>query len=262
MGNLDASQADQIKLRLPRFPRIKSEDQYGGQRGHVLTLVKNELLKHGFSDQEISGGGLKVVTTFTRNAMDAAKQGVADQRPRGLKGLHIGVASVDPKTGALKGFYAGQDYLKSQINYATAGGRFAGSAFKPFALAAGINDGYSLKSTFQGNSPYVYPNGTDKVVNEGPGDGNDYGAAIPLTTATEQSVNTAFVDLTESMDNGPKKILDMAVKMGVPRHRARPRAGRGHLARLGHDQPGRHGQLLRHDRRRRHGRRSGTSSTR
>ncbi|MEO5710564.1 MAG: transglycosylase domain-containing protein [Nocardioidaceae bacterium] len=216
MGNLESSKADQAKARLPTFPKIKSEDQYGGQRGHVLALVKNELLRNGFSDQEISGGGLRVTTTFTRNAMDAAKAGVAAQRPKGLKGLHVGAASVDPATGALKGFYAGQDYLKSQINYATRAAGSPGSAFKPFALAAGIDDGYSLKSTFQGNSPYVYPNGRDKVVNEGPGGGNDYGAAIPLTTATTESVNTAFVDLTESMDNGPEKIKVMAVKMGVP----------------------------------------------
>ena len=85
---------------------------------------------------------------------------------------------------------------KSQINYATRTAGSPGSAFKPFALAAGIDDGYSLKSTFSGNSPYTYPNGRDKVVNEGPGDGNDYGSAIPLTTATEESVNTAFVDIT------------------------------------------------------------------
>ncbi len=157
-----------------------------------------------------------MTTTFTRNAMDAAAQAVREQKPKGLKGLHIGVASVDPRTGALKGFYGGQDYLKSQINYATRAAGSPGSAFKPFALAAGIDDGYSLTSTFDGNSPYVFPNGRDKVVNEGPGDGNDYGSAISLTKATEESVNTAFVDLTQSMENGPQKILDMAVKMGVP----------------------------------------------
>jgi membrane peptidoglycan carboxypeptidase len=90
-----------------------------------------------------------------------------------------------------------------------------GSAFKPFALAAGIADGYSLRSAFQGDSPYVFPDGRT-VVNEGPNGGNDYGARISLLTATEQSVNTAFVDLTESMGNGPQKIKEMAVKMGVP----------------------------------------------
>ena len=55
------------------------------------------------------------------------------------------------------------------------------------------------------------------VVNEGPGDGNDYGAAITLIKATEESVNTAYVDLTQRMDDGPQKILDMAVDMGIPK---------------------------------------------
>ena len=44
-----------------------------------------------------------------------------------------------------------------------------GSAFKPFALAAGLEDGYSLKDTFDGNSPYDVPRRPDKVRNEGTG---------------------------------------------------------------------------------------------
>ena len=56
------------------------------------------------------------------------------------------------------------------------------------------------------------------MVNEGSGDGNDYGSAISLIKATEDSVNTAYADLTESLPEGPKKILDMAVDMGIPRN--------------------------------------------
>jgi membrane peptidoglycan carboxypeptidase len=214
-GDLTADQAGRFSARLPDFPRVRTQDQYGGQRGHVLTMVKKELLAKGFDEQEISGGGLKVTTTFTRKAMRAAAAAVEKERPKGLKKLHVAVASVDPRTGALKGVYGGQDYLESQINWAVAGGS-PGSAFKPFALSAAIDDGYSLRSTFDGNSPYFFPNGKDKVVNEGPGDGNDYGSAITLTQATVESVNTAYVDMTQAMDNGPKKIMDMAIKMGVP----------------------------------------------
>jgi membrane peptidoglycan carboxypeptidase len=213
-GDITQEQSDRIGARIPRVATASNEDQYGGQRGHMLTLVRKQLVAHGFSDEEINGGGLKVTTTFTRNAMDAAAAAVRDQAPK-LKKLHVAVASVDPQTGALKGMYAGQDYLKSQINWALAGGS-PGSAFKAFALAAGLEDGYSLRSTFDGNSPYTLPDGTTQVVNEGSGGGTDYGSAISLLTATEQSVNTAYVDLTESMDNGPQKIKDMAVAMGIP----------------------------------------------
>ncbi|MCW2679110.1 MAG: ponA1, partial [Frankiales bacterium] len=50
------------------------------------------------------------------------------------------------KSGALLGFYAGQDYLASQLNWAVLGGS-PGSAFKPFALAAALKAGFSLKDT-------------------------------------------------------------------------------------------------------------------
>ena len=214
-GDLSATKADRLKQHLPKFPKVVTQNQYAGQKGFMLNLVRKQLIAKGFSDQEISGGGLRVTTTFTRNAMDAAAKAVHDQKPKGLKKLHVAVASVDPRTGALLGMYGGQDYLKSQLNWATAGGS-PGSAFKPFALAAGLRDGYSLKSTFDGNSPYHFPGSSATVVNEGSNGGNDYGAKISLLTATEQSVNTAFVDLTESMDNGPQKIKETAVKMGIP----------------------------------------------
>ena len=81
--------------------------------------------------------------------------------------------------------------------------------------AAALKAGFSLKDTFDGNSPFTFEDGSE-VVNEGEGTGNNYGSAISLTTATEQSVNTAYSDLTESLPNGPKDILKMAVAMGIP----------------------------------------------
>ncbi len=214
-GDITTEEADRAKRSLPKFPKIRTEDRFGGQKGHMMALVKKELIREGFDDQEISGGGLRVTTTFTRKAMRAAEDAVKAQKPKGLKKLHVAVASVDPANGALRGMYGGQDYLDSQLNWAASGSQ-PGSAFKPFALAAGIKDGFSLKSTFEGNSPYEFPDGT-KVVNEGPGDGNDYGAAIPLTKATEESVNTAYIDLTFQMDDGPQKVLEMARALGIPK---------------------------------------------
>ena len=215
MGNLDAADADKYTGQLPKLGKATTSNMFGGQRGFMLTMVKAELQRLGFDETDIDSGGLRVETTFTKKAMKAAEDGVLAERPGGLKKLHVATASVDVKTGALMGFYAGQDYLDSQLNWAKLGSS-PGSAFKPFALAAGLKAGFSLKSTFDGNSPYAFDNG-DQVVNEGPGNGNDYGSAISLTTATEQSVNTAYSDLTEALPNGPEDILDMAVDLGIPR---------------------------------------------
>ena len=215
-GALDASQADKYHGKLPRLGKPKTSNMYAGQRGFMLKMVRDELHRIGFDDTQIDSGGLRVETTFTRNAMKASEQGVLDQRPQGLKKLHVASASVDVKTGALRGFYAGQNYLESQLNWARLGSS-PGSAFKPFALSAGIKGGFSLKDTFDGNSPYEYKEGGGQVVNEGGGDGTDYGSAISLTKATEDSVNTAYADLTDSLPDGPQKVLNTAVSMGIPR---------------------------------------------
>jgi membrane peptidoglycan carboxypeptidase len=178
----------------------------------VLQMVKKELLRLGFSEQEINGGGLEVTTTFTEKAMDAALEGMKEARPEGYgyKNLHVAVATVEPGTGAVRGIFAGQDYLESQINWAVAGGQ-AGSTFKPFAVAAGIKDGFSLKDSFDGSSPYAMPDGS-----EFENQGNVSYGPVSLLKATEDSINTAFIDLTLSMDDGPEKIIDSAVDMGIP----------------------------------------------
>jgi membrane peptidoglycan carboxypeptidase len=214
--NITADQAAQAERRLPVFPPIKAESRNAGQRGHMLKLVRDELHGLGYSDQEIDRQGLRVTTTFTDKAMKAAEEGALEQRPDGFgdKELHIGVASVEPGTGALRGFYGGQDFLDSQINWAATGG-MVGSTLKPLTVATALENGFSLEDSFEGNSPFVFPDGLD-VVNEGGGGGTDYGAAVDLVYATEQSINTAFVDMSNSIPDGPQKILDTANKVGIP----------------------------------------------
>lgn len=228
VGDISAERAEKAQRRLPEFPEIEAESSYGGQKGHMLTMVKDSLLdlrkKDGelFTEEEVDGGGLRVTTTFTQQAMDAAEQGVIEARPEGFgdKELHVGVASVEPGTGAVRGFYGGQDYLDSQINWAVAGGQ-AGSTFKAFALAAAIDQGFSLRDTFDGNSPYVLPDGNE-VENQGD---SDYGSAIDMVLATQKSANSAFIDMTLAMEDGPESIISMARKMGIPPQRPGQQVG-------------------------------------
>jgi membrane peptidoglycan carboxypeptidase len=220
-GMITAEKAEKSARKLPPFPEIDQESQYGGQRGHVLSMVRKELLRLGYSEEEIEGGGLRVTTTFTKQAMDAAVQGVVEAKPEGFgdKQLHIGVATVEPGTGAVRGIFGGQDFLDSQINWAVAGGQ-AGSTMKAAALVAAIEEGYSLKDTFEGNSPIELPDGTE-IENQGDA---DYGSSVSMVTAAENSINTAFIDMTMGMENGPEKIVDAANRMGIPPAKARKNA--------------------------------------
>ncbi len=226
MGELDADEGQQLREKLPAFPEVVDNDSLGGQRGYMLEMVKSELRDQGFGDAEIQGGGLRVTTTFTRKAMRASTRGVLANRPKGLKELHVASASVDPRSGALRGFFAGQDYLRSNggTNWARAGGA-PGSSFKPFALTAGLKDGYSLESTFEGNSPLEV--GDSEFENQGEDGGSDYGSAVTMLKATEDSINTAYVDLTLSLSDGPQAVVDTAVDMGIPKNSTdlRPEAG-------------------------------------
>jgi membrane peptidoglycan carboxypeptidase len=225
-GNVTPEAATKAAAKLPKFPKQTTSNTYGGQKGHALTLVKNELLKLGFTEDQIQGGGLRVTTTLTKKAMDAAANGVKEQEPEGFsdKQLHIGVATVQPGTGALLGFYGGQDYLQSQIDWAATGG-MAGSTMKAVTLATAIEAGFSLKSTFDGNSPYTFPGGLE-VHNEGEqageANGHSYGAHVNAIYALQQSINTAFVDMSHSIPNGPKKIYENALKMGLTPEKANP----------------------------------------
>jgi membrane peptidoglycan carboxypeptidase len=215
-GDISAGDADQASQALPKFPKIEASSQYGGQKGHMLKLVRNELRQMGYSEEEIDGGGLRVTTTFTPEAMRAAEEGVLSQKPEGFgdKELHVAAATVEPGTGALLGFYGGQDYLDSEINWADAGG-MVGSTFKPITLATAIEAGFSLEDTFQGTSPYTFPDGLE-VNNEGENGGNDYGSRVTALFGLEQSINTAYVDMSASIPDGPDKILEMANKLGMP----------------------------------------------
>ncbi len=213
MGTLDADVAARAQSALPAFPDVKEQERYGGPKGHLLKLVEAEMLDAGFEEAEVTGGGLSIVTTFDYKAQKAAVKAVKAERPRAnADGVHIGIAAVEPGTGALRAMYGGPNYLENSVNYALAGQQ-PGSSFKPFALAAGLESGFALSDSVTGNT-YVYPDGSS-VSNEF---GTSYGPAISLLYATAVSSNTGYVDLVGQMGNGPEKVIDTAVAAGIPRN--------------------------------------------
>ena len=207
-GWLDEAEA--ASLKFPKIPDPRAGNQYAGQAGYLLFFVRDELRSLGFSGEEIDGGGLRVTTTFDETAQEAAVEAVTENFPPAPNvGVQAGLASVEPGTGQIVAMYGGKNYLKRPLNNATADFPI-GSTFKGFTLAGAMDDGYSLSDTFAGNSPFTIPDTGAQVNNQG---FEDYGDQISLLTATEKSVNTAFVDLTVQM--GPEKALAAAKAAGV-----------------------------------------------
>lgn len=211
-GSLSAEEAAQYKDALPAFAPKQNQNNFEGPNGYLLELVQRHMEQLQFTDYEISGGGLKIVTTFDKSMQDAAIAAVNQVRPAGLEELNEALVSVEPGTGAVRAMYGGPDYLQKQFNWAVRGTQ-PGSTFKAFAVVAALENGYSLQTRLNGNSPLQI--GNDTIVNQGDSGGQSYGY-ISLRQATANSVNTAFVDLTDQMEEGPQKILDAAGRAGIP----------------------------------------------
>ena len=191
-------------------PLAEAKKPRRGTTYYLMDTVRRELKANGFTDRDIDLGGLRVTTTFDRRSQRAAVQAVRQERPREhARNVHIGLSAVEPGTGAVVAMYGGAD--AGGLNEVTQARVQPGSAFKPFALAGALQDGIGLKSRFEGNSPLDLP-GTDKQVsNEFD---RDYGSSVDLVRAIEQSINTAFVDLTLQM--GARKVVNAAVDAGIP----------------------------------------------
>ena len=149
--------ATAAKVKFPTIMPGTREGSLSGPRGFLIEMVRSELVKRGFSDDQLMKGGLIVKTTFDQSAQLAAVDAVAKLTPKGAPdNLHIGLVAIRPGTGEVIAVYGGKDYLVRQLNDATQSIALAGSTFKPFALVAGLEAGIPLTSMWNGDTPQVF----------------------------------------------------------------------------------------------------------
>ncbi|MEO3872545.1 transglycosylase domain-containing protein [Nonomuraea sp. B12E4] len=212
MGQTGALSRAQVAAQ--HFPELKTPKkpfELKGQSRYMLEQVTAELNRRGYTDEDINGGGLKVVTTFDKKLMEAAARAVKAVLPKDTPAkVRTGLAAVDPATGEVVAFYGGRPSQSAYYDSAFSAKVQAGSTFKPYTLAAALDNGFDLSTRVNGNSPLKVASADQPIPNDSD---RSYGQ-IDLVTATENSVNTAFVDLGQKV--GLDKVAAVAEKAGIP----------------------------------------------
>lgn len=205
-----ATAEQRAKAKFPKFAKYRpTKTSMAGPNGYLLDGVQREMLDRGYSQSDLDLGGYRVVTTFDKDAQQAAVEAVDGSAPYDRdRFLRLGLASVRPGTGEVVAMYGGTDYLENQYSDADQATAMAGSTFKPFALAAALEEGIAIDSTWDGSSPRTIRG--YRVPNQG---GQSFGT-ISLQRATEMSVNTVYVDVAGTV--GHEKVRQAAIRAGVP----------------------------------------------
>lgn len=200
--------AEADAMQFPKVLEYKPKNTLGGTNGYLLDAVKKELVAEGMTADQVDTGGYTIISTIDpavqKNTVDAVNA-MPEDRPVDNR---VGTLTLEPQTGAIVAMYGGPDFVTQPRNDATQSHMQAGSIFKSFTLVAAINEGYSLYSTWDGNSPKDF-NGWP-VKNFGD---ISYGR-VNLLTSTEKSINTSFAAL--NLDMGPAKTKDAAIALGLP----------------------------------------------
>ncbi len=159
-------------------------------------------------------GGLRIYTTVDPLVQESAEAAVASvldgQAP------YAALAAVDPRTGHVLGLVGGNDFYDEQdpvarFNLATQGARQPGSAFKPFVLAAALEQGLTLGNVFEGGSSITVQTDSGAWTVENYNNANF--PDLTLLEATVFSVNVVYAQIVDLI--GPEAVVDVAKAAGI-----------------------------------------------
>lgn len=228
-GYLKQAEADQAKATdiLAAFklgPTQLDSSKAGYFMEYIRRLLKTE--EFGFTDAQVLGGGLKVRTSLDLRMQTAAEKAISSTLDQPTD-PEVALVAMDPE-GYVRAMVGGRDVVDparalgynfaANVGTKNQGGRQAGSAFKPFALAAFIDGGGTLKTRFDGpktiqlNNP-VCADKSGKPWRVSNFDNQGFGN-IDLVTATANSVNTVYAQIMDKSVT-PAQFVDMAEKAGI-----------------------------------------------
>ena len=105
---------------------------------HVKQQVLAELEQNGFPLDRLQQGNMTVETTLDRSRQDAAKKALRDRLNSESKGFRGAVVAVEPRSGAVRAYYGGDQGVRDYAGTPHA----LGTAFHPFTFTAALLHGF------------------------------------------------------------------------------------------------------------------------
>jgi penicillin-binding protein 1A len=161
-------------------------------------------------------GGLVIHTTLDPTRQKLAESAVNHVLVDPAHDPAGSLVSIEPKSGHVVAYVGGHDFYGSapyaQFDLASQGQRQAGSAFKPFVLAAAIDEHIPLDRTYSAPAKLTIetPGQDPWVLHNYDGKG---GGRMNIVDATVHSVNTVYAQLIQ--DVGPKRVVELASRLGI-----------------------------------------------
>ena len=183
---------------------------------YFFGYVEQQLVQH-YGQQLVESGGLRVRTTIDPKLQALAEHTVAQHLPRRDDPASALVA-IDPRNGKVRAMAVWVPSRERLVfNLASQGHRQAGSAFKPFTLAATLEHGTSLYSYYNGPSELTIPDprceGAYHQLWDVHNNADETEGTMNLIDATANSVNTIFAQLVSQV--GPEAVVRMAHRLGI-----------------------------------------------
>jgi len=221
----DRAKAADLVKQVKLGPSVKLDS---ATAGFFLEYVRRLLItsEFGLTEAEVLGGGLKVQTSLDLQMQKAAENAVAStlNLPDDPEAALI---AMDPE-GNVKAMVGGRDVASpvraTGFNFAAnlrktdTGGRQAGSAFKPFALARFLEEGKSVKSRFPGPQHIQIDSPRCRNADGSPWQvsnfENESFGTIDVVEATAKSVNTVYAQMMDRVV-GPTKFIETAAEAGI-----------------------------------------------
>jgi penicillin-binding protein 1A len=201
---------DARSAALPSPEKIRLPGTEGPAGHYFVNYVKQQLIDHDdYGPGRVFGGGLRVTTTIDLRLQQLARAAIA-KTLKEPEGPQAALVAVNPRNGEILAMVGGSNFRDSQFNLAVQGERQPGSAFKPFVLAAALEEGISPATHFE-SKKVVIPLG-DRLWQVNNYEGS-YLGSIDLETATIHSDNAVYAQLTQLV--GPGNVVEMARDAGV-----------------------------------------------